>query len=442
MFSKPSVRLSAIVFLWLLLPTIALSASVKLDVNTERADAVYKTGEEVKFLVSATSDGKPLAEGTVRWVLNEDGVNTLAQGTVELGPQPAVVVGRMTKPGFLRCTVSYQPKPASGQKTPGILTAMAGAAVSPEDIKMSLPVPDDFDEFWTEQKKKLAAMPMQPKLTPVDSGSAAMECFDVQVNCPGGAPVSGYLGRPKDAKPKSLPAVLWVHGAGVCSSNLANARKAERLGMLSMDINAHGIPNGKLNDYYANLSQTDLAGYPHRGRESRDTLYFNGMFLRLMRAIDFLASQPQWDGKTLIVIGHSQGGAQALAAGGLDERVTFIASGVPAMCDHAGAAIGRINGWPKIVPNGADGKPDAKILEATRYIDCVNFATRARADAIMSVGFIDVTCPATTCYAAYNQLHGKKQVINEPKMGHAAPEHIQEAFEKAFVNHARQRSGN
>ena len=29
------------------------------------------------------------------------------------------------------------------------------------------------------------------------------------------------------------------------------------------------------------------------------------------------------------------------------------------MCDHSGAAISRIAGWPKIVPNGAYGKPDA-----------------------------------------------------------------------------------
>ena len=48
------------------------------------------------------------------------------------------------------------------------------------------------------------------------------------------------------------------------------------------------------------------------------------MFVRLARALDFLTTRPEWDGKTLAVIGHSQGGCQALVAGGLDERVTFI----------------------------------------------------------------------------------------------------------------------
>ncbi|MBN2295138.1 MAG: acetylxylan esterase [Pirellulales bacterium] len=441
MLSKPSLRLFSTTLLCLMLPAVALAASVKLDVNTEHPNAIYKMGEDVKFIVSISSDKKPVTTGTVRYVLNEDGLNKLGEGKVELGTKPAVITGRMAKPGFLRCTVYYRPKTVDGKKAPGAATAIAGAAISPEKIEPSMPVPDDFDEFWAARKKEVADMPMEPKLTPVDSGSPKMECFDVQINCPGGAPVSGYFGRPKDAKPKSLPAILWVHGAGVCSSRLGNAQKAMRLGMLSMDINAHGIPNGKPASYYTNLSNTDLQNYRHRGREDRNKVYFVGMFMRLIRAIDFLTAQPQWDGKTMIVVGHSQGGGQALAAGGLDDRVTFIASGVPAICDHSGGAIGRIAGWPKIVPNGPDGKPEPKALQACRYIDCVNLASRAKADAIMSVGFIDATCPATTCYAAYNQLQGKKQVINEPKMGHAAPNRIHAAFEKAFVEHAKKMSG-
>ncbi len=34
----------------------------------------------------------------------------------------------------------------------------------------------------------------------------------------------------------------------------------------------------------------------------------------MIRAIDFLTAQPEWDGRTVIVYGSSQGGFQALAA--------------------------------------------------------------------------------------------------------------------------------
>ena len=186
------------------------------------------------------------------------------------------------------------------------------------------------------------------------------------LRCPDSLPgrrarYSGYFGLPKNAEDKSLPAILWVHGAGVRSSSLGNAVKGATSDMLSMDINAHGIPNGKPAKFYKDLSAGQLKEtIARRGRDSRETVYFRGMFLRLVRALDFLTSRPEWDGEHLIVIGHSQGGGQALAAGGLDPRVTLIATGVPAICDHSGRAEGRINGWPKLVPMGEDGQAGAE----------------------------------------------------------------------------------
>ena len=401
-----------------------------VKVSTDRAAAVYNLGEKVRFLVEVTEDGKPVQAGKVSYVLDDEGPNRVAAGEVKLGERPAVISGTLEKPGFLRCRVTFQPE---GGKA---LRAIAAAAVSPEKIEPSMPVPDDFDEFWAKQKAELAKVPMKAELTPVDSPDEKIECFDVQIPCAGGAPVWGYFARPKGARPKSLPAVLWVHGAGVRGSSLSAAMNGARNGMLSLDINAHGIPNGKPPAFYTELSRGRLQGYPHQGNQSRDTCYFRGMYLRLVRAIDFLAAQPEFSGKELAVCGHSQGGGQALVAGGIDPRVTFIATGVPAMCDHTGMAIHRINGWPKLVPTGADGKPDPKILQASRYFDAVNFAGRAKADAIMSVGFIDGTCPPTTNYAAYNQLKGHKQILHEPKMGHAAPPHIHKAFLEAIKKHA------
>ena len=120
--------------------------------------------------------------------------------------------------------------------------------------------------------------------------------------------------------------------------------------------------------------------------------------------------------------------------------MTMIASGVPAICDHSGRAAGRINGWPKLVPQNEDGRPDPAALETSRYVDAVNIASRCDAEAIMSVGFIDAVCPPSSCYAAYNQLKGPKSIVNEPLMGHAAPSHIQEAFFARILKHVEQRT--
>jgi len=429
-------------FLWLFLvvalyvPNLSRAddKGFAVQVVTDRADAIYQTDEEVRFIIKVLEGGVNAGTGEVSYVLDDEGPNQFAKGTLPLAGQPVVVAGKMSKPGFLRCQVTFK----AGDK---VLKALAGAAISPEKIAPSLPVPDDFDSFWKAQKAKLAEIPLKPELTPVKSSNPKIECFDVQMPCVDNVPVSGYFARPKGAAPKSLPAVLWVQGAGVRSSGLGTALSGADKGMLSMDINAHGLPNGKPDEFYKQLAVGQLKDYRYAGRESRETCYFRGMYLRLVRAIDFLPAQPEWNGKVLAVIGHSQGGGQALAAGGLDSRVTFIGVGVPALCDHTGVAANRVNGWPKIVPNGPDGKPDPAVLEASRYIDGVNFASRYKNEAILSVGFIDVTCPPTTCYAAYNQLQGKKQVVNRPAMGHAAPPDVREAFDKALAAHIQQRCG-
>lgn len=396
-----------------------VSASIK--VATDRADAIYDIGEKVTFTIeSSTKDGE------IAYVLSEDGMKTIRSGKLKLTGQPLTVTGSLPHPGFLRCTVTHAPE---GGK---VARKLAAAAIAPEEIGLSLPVPDDFDAFWKKQKAALANVPMKAESTAVEG--QLVPVFDVRIACLG-APVSGYFAKPREAKPKSLPIILWVHGAGVRSSSLGSAVTGASKGMLSMDINAHGLPNGQPAQFYKDQSAGPLQNYRHAGREDREKVYFKDMFLRLVRAIDFLTAQPEWDGRTVAVVGHSQGGYQALVAGGLDPRVTFIGTGVPAGCDHTGNAAGRIAGWPKIVPLN-DGKPDPGILKVSQYFDAAGFATRCEAEAIMSVGFIDPVCPPTSCYAAYNALQGPKQVINEPGMGHSAPPHIKNAFLEAVLKHA------
>ena len=294
-------------------------------------------------------------------------------------------------------------------------SATAAAAYDPLSIKASMPVPEDFDAFWAAQKEALSSVPMNARWTSIDAKVEGVEAFDVQLDCLGDTPVSGCYARPKGAAAKSLPAVLWVHGAGVGSSSL-RAKEAAR-GMIILDINAHGILNGQPKAYYDDLSGGRLKEYRVAGRERRDTCYFLGMYQRLIRAMEFLCAQPEWDGEILITRGSSQGGGQSLVAAGLDPRVTLLIANVPAMCDHTGA----INGWPRLVPRDENGVPDPGIQEVARYFDAMNFATRTNADALVSVGFIDTTCRPTTVYAAYNNLPNQKQMLNKPLMKHAYP---------------------
>jgi cephalosporin-C deacetylase len=405
----------------------------KLTVTSDHADALYKVGETVTFTIQLKGGNDPV-DAELPWTLSKDGVPPIRTGNVKLANGSATVTGKLDEPGFLQCRVTY--------RIPGStnLTATGGAGFDPLQIKPSLPVPDDFDAFWAAQKKQLAAVPVNARLISVTSTVANVDAFDLQADSIG-APVSGYFCKPKDAQLKSLPIILTVHGAGVRSSSLGGAAGWASKGFLALDINAHGLPNGKPDEFYSDLAKGELKDYRIRGKESRDTIYFRGMFLRLVRALDFLTAQPEWDGRTVVVHGSSQGGAQSIVAAGLDSRVTFFAAGVPAMCDHTGVAAGRINGWPQFLPKAGTAKPQPNELEAVRYYDAMNFATRAKAAGIFTVGFIDTTCPPTSVYAAFNALPGKKEIFNDPPSTHAVSAKAGDAMRKAILKHVEEMKG-
>ena len=418
-------NLLAAAFLASLLPAAAARAAsswdgkadvpIIVEADPDRTNALYHPGETVTFTVALKHKDQSPADGEVSWVLTDDGFKPpLQTGTAVMKDGKATVTGKLDAPGFLHFEATYKQDKQS-------YTAIAAAGFDPLKIQPSLPPPADFDAFWAEKKKGLAAVPMNPKMEPVAVPPDRPNCeaFDVKLDCVGGAPVSGYYARPTNAKPKSCAIRLSVPGAGVRSADLLSpVRFASGGGVISMEINAHGILNGQPGSYYAGLDTGELRDYRKRGNTSRDTIYFLGAHLRSLRALEFLIAQPEWDGRTISVEGGSQGGGLALAVAALDPRVTFVVAINPAFCDHSAMNAGRSPGWPKLVTVDPQGKPDPASLEAARYFDSCNFATRIKAEAFMWEGFLDTLCPPSGVYAAYNQLKGKKFIIDDPDHGH------------------------
>ena len=403
---------------------------IKIVARADRADALYHQGEPVVFNISVTDAGKP-AVGLVEWSIVKDGLPTDQNGKAELVDGKAIAAGSLGESGFLQVKVTYR---ADAKAKVAPIIALGGAAVDPTEIKRSLPVPDDFDAFWDGMKKKLAAVPLEPKLVSVKSPAKEVESFDVTAPALG-LQISGYMSKPVGAKPKSLPIILTVHGAGVSDSSLGGSASWASKGFIAMDMNAHGLPNGKPKQFYTDLYAGPMNPYRYEFRNDREKAYFTGMMLRLIRGIDVLTAQPEWDGKRVIVFGSSQGGYQAIAAAGLDSRVTYFAAGVPAGCDHSGMLVNRIAGWPKIVPM-VDGKPDNSVVEAFRYLDCMNFATRTKAaGCFFTVGFIDGICPPTSVYAAYNQLNIPKEIYNDIPSGHAHSSQARDGMTQAVMKY-------
>jgi cephalosporin-C deacetylase-like acetyl esterase len=291
-------------------------------------------------------------------------------------------------------------------------------------LKPGLKCPGDFKSYWSTLKRKLKDLPLEITSEAVlgTESDKGYSCEDIEINCLGPKPARGYFAKPEKSAPKSLPIVLLVHAAGVkgswCRSEPGNALGYAKRGALCFDLNAHGMLNDQPESYYEDLENGELKTYWLQGLTSRDEVYFRGMYLRLLRTIDFLTKQPEWDGKRLLVIGESQGGGQALIAAGLDQRVSAVVAIVPAMCDWFGSLSGRMSGWPQPFESN-DLKKQMK--EVLPYFDAANILKNSKAIIFTEIGLIDMTCPSTSVYAAVNGASGQKSICTVPYRPHHQP---------------------
>ena len=176
--------------------------------------------------------------------------------------------------------------------------------------------------------------------------------------------------------------------------------------------------------YYAynEMRQKKCDGYMRHGMASRDTYYYKDVYVGCARALDFLCSLPEWDGKNAIVTGGSQGGALTIITAALNEKATVCAPFYPALCDLTGFLHHRAGGWPKFFSgfykDGQIDIPQEQAVSTLQYYDVVNFARHLTIPTFMSWGYSDDTCSPTSIWAAWNEITAPKANDITPSSGH------------------------
>ena len=406
--------------LFFVMGCIAISFGQNIVLKQSNESGIYKKGEKIQ--VSVSLKDLKVDSITVKIRKNYTNKSNILRMAYQ-GNQVELLNESYNEPTALIFEVT-----AKGE------SASIGLVVDPYNFKPGTVRPKDFDRYWEKEKNSLHALPVEVNSVKVNDIEKGYSCSNIEINCTGPKPARGYFAKPEGAKLKSLPIVLIVHAAGVkgswCLSQPENAIRYAKMGKgaLCFDLNAHGMLNGQPQSYYDDLDNGELKNYTTFGIGTKTDYYFRGMYLRLMRTLDFLASQPEWDGQRILVIGESQGGGQALAAAGLDKRVTAVVATVPAMCDWGGTLAGRQGGWPNPFNSGIDKE---KLLESLPYFDVAHLLKDSKATLVTEIGFIDVTCPSISVYAALNQSKGEKIIFGVPYRGH----HVdQKAYTEIWEN--------
>lgn len=385
-------------------------ATVQVRVAPDHRDWTYGLGESVRFAVTVTADNEPITDVPISYTVGPEMMPAAEQkATVPLAGL-TIDGGTMPVPGFIRCTVTTE---VAGKKYKGVATA----AFSPEKIQPTQTEPTDFDAFWQAGKDELAAIPMDANMTLLPQAcTPKVNVYQVSFRTigpnwtPVPARIYGIYCEPKEVG--RYPAVLRVPGAGVrpYSGDIVTAER----GAITLEIGVHGIPVNLDKSVYDAIYSGALTGYWVFNLDDKNSYYYRRIYLGCVRAVDFLASRTQWDGKNLVVAGGSQGGQLSIVTAALDSRVTGLAVTHPAGCDLTGELHGRAGGWPHPFAPNANGEPSihstpAKIATSA-YYDTVNFARRIKVPGFYNWGYNDDVCPPTSVYAAYNVITAPKEL--------------------------------
>ena len=396
-----------------LLVLCVAAGNVTVDFKINNAKPFYNVGDKIIITANVLEDGNPAAGKNIRCNFTCNAKTLKYIRKADAG-KPFVFEHTAKEPGFVSVrfylvdengkTIKQQVKRGSRTVTLDSCGGY-GVMISPEKLAPSVEEPADFDEFWNGIKAELAKVPVK-EIERKHIPNKRADVYDVKISCIGDKPVSGYLCIQKNAKPKSLPAIVYYHAAGVRSSYICAGHNA-----ILFNVNAHGILNGQSKEYYEKMRFGALKNYPRIGKESRDTIYFRGMFLRMLRSLDYVKSRPEWNGKVLVVTGGSMGGGQSIAAAALDPQVTLVVAGVPAIGDHGGnlAKIPRRPGWPQFY-YAKTAAPE--VTKATSYYDNIFFARRVKCEVFLTTGLIDRTCPPTSVYLYYMNLKSAKKDLD------------------------------
>lgn len=377
---------------------VSMSAAGTLSLNwsTDKEPVSYQPKDSMTFKVQLVDDGKPLTGKTLKWLRTGDDGQTAKGEAVSSEALPVAITTSTDKPGFVRLEISVFNADGSPVKDAkgNAVKFDGGAGVQPEMLA-GYPEPADFDAFWKAQKARLATVPLKAEVKEVEAKKPGFKVYDVKIDCAGGKPVSGYLSIPENAKAKSLGAQVNFHGYGV-----GCADQQSWSGMIVFDINAHGIENGREPAYYKALQEGVLKGYAFNSDENAkpETAYFNGMMLRLMRALEYVKSRPEWNGKNLVAAGGSQGGLQAITAAALDGDVTQCNAYKPWCCDLGGIKLNRLRGWR---PDYADG---------LGYYDTATMGKRIKCPTSITAGLGDYVCPPSGVSVLYNSIRAPKSL--------------------------------
>jgi len=275
--------------------------------------------------------------------------------------------------------------------------------------------PDDFDEFWAGTLREAREHELAPEFTAVDSGLRVIDVYDVSFAGYGGDRIRAWLAVPSGTD-GPLPCVVefpgYGNGRGLAHEVLLYAAAGHA--HLVTDVRGQGSAGrpGHTPDREPAGGNPQHPGFMTRGILDPAAYYYRRVITDAVRAVEAARAHPAVDARRVAVAGASQGGGLTLMVAGLLPDLAAACSDVPFLCDYRRALdVASTDPYLEIEHYLRVHRDHVERVFATlSYFDVLNFAVRASAPALFSVGLLDPVCPPSTVFAAHHHYAGAKQI--------------------------------
>ncbi|MCX7935546.1 MAG: acetylxylan esterase, partial [Planctomycetota bacterium] len=266
--------------------------------------------------------------------------------------------------------------------------------------------PPDMKEFWDKTLAELRAIPLDPKVENQHfKDDPKWEFYHVSFASWKGQRIHALLYVPKEAK-KPCPAILTAHP-----------------GTLGWGVNTR--PDGvygsevKCDPRFVTIvplirgHEPDAKDVPFNQPwwgplDSRDDYVARAWFCALVRAVDYLATRPELvDIKRVVAMGGSQGGALALVAAALDQRIAACLSDCPSNCMHHDAV--RPGTYGTFGPTAGQvpaGQTLEDLLRTLSYYDPAHMAPWIKCPTVIHINVGDLTVHCMGPLGVFKNLTG------------------------------------
>lgn len=174
-----------------------------------------------------------------------------------------------------------------------------------------------------------------------------------------------------------------------------------------------------------------------RGVDAPEHLYYRRLLTDAVLAVDAVAQLPGGAGQRVGVVGHSQGGAMALATAALHDGVSVAFARTPFLCG-IGRSIEVTDAAPyaELATYLATHRDQAEsVLGVLDHVDIAHLAPWVRCPTRVTVGLADMICPPSGIFAAINAMEPPPDVVTWPYNGHEGGGAHDDAALATFLDH-------